>query len=243
MVQVTRVRLAVDRVLTACLAPLLPLLLMSAFVLLQCVEARADGIRIETWASVSAEGKLTPDLGIQVTEDARYSGGGIYYNATDLGFTHRSMTYFDSSAMGYRVAHVKKGEQTVEENRLYANANCRWNLGSVGIEDRPKIEYQLQGSPSSRWRISNRLQVSHPLRVGPVRVRIYVSNEITLNTSEQQGSRVVKNQTRAGLSGHVGGNLWMDVFLQSQWTRKNSNDEGVTKEMMEAFGLQVKWRL
>lgn len=205
--------------------------------LLQAGPARAGGW--EVWTSATAEGPLTPRLDLRVTEEMRFNSGDLYYYFTDVGVNWKANATFDTAGVGCRIINLQRNTSWIPQDRLYVYGTANWKLGSVAVDDRSMVEYQFQSFADGRWRYRNRLTFSLPLSGRTDPPRLYVSDEMFFNISTV---RVIRNRADFGLTGPVAPNLYADLFVQTQWTRKNDPDEGERKESLDALGARLKYR-
>jgi hypothetical protein len=105
--------------------------------------------------------------------------------------------------------------RNIRENRIYAEVNFHCSLGNFGLSDRNRIEFRTFPS-LSYFRYRNRFQVEHPVEVGHLGLRVYVSDEVFYDGLLNAWNR---NRLTAGITRKMSRILSMDFYYCRQEDR------------------------
>lgn len=171
-------------------------------------------------ASLTGTFKLGSDVTRPVNERV---GGSLSFRAG------RHLTV--SPGYAYIAFQPLPGRDT-RENRIYVDVNYQYALGNFLLSDRSRIERRFQPMIEySRYR--NRFQVEHPLEVGRLGLRAWISDEVFYDGLLGTWSR---NRLAAGVTRKMSRILSMDFYYCRQ------NDHYSRPGDIHAVGVGVKFR-
>lgn len=118
------------------------------------------------------------------------------------------------------------------ENRLYLDVTLKRAVGNFLLSDRSRVERRFV-TPLDYFRYRNRFQVEHPLELGHLGLRLWVSDEIFYDGLLKAWSR---NRIAAGVTRRMSHVLSMDFYYCRQ------NDHFSHPGDIHAIGVGFKFR-
>lgn len=130
---------------------------------------------------------------------------------TGVGFTFKAGKYLTFAPNYLHIVMRPTEGRKVNENRLTFAATVSVPVGKFTIADRNQFERRFRIINSTRYR--NRLQVSHPIKIGGADLQLFVSDEVFYDWAVNAW---VRNRFAVGVSRKFNKHFTGDVYYMRQ---------------------------
>jgi hypothetical protein len=151
--------------------------------------------------------RLTFNGGLRWSDDASH----LVYRRLGGGFDYIYNKYLTISPFYNFYSRDTTPDREADENRIAAAVTVKIPLAGWTLSDRNQFENRFQSKYSFRYR--NRLEVSHPIRLGHVKLRAFVSDEVFYDSSVRAWSR---NRAAIGAGKSLTRHLSVDLYYLRQ---------------------------
>jgi hypothetical protein len=149
------------------------------------------------------------------------SGGHLYYQHSEAGFTYKSLADWIDLGFGYRQVFEKDSKgQWKQENQPNINVTLKGKLLGLDVSDRSRIEYRDLEDRKDVWRYRNKVAVKLPFELTELKLQPYIADEIFIPLNDDN---VDKNRFYAGVSLKLTKNLKSDIYYMWQSSRGAGN--------------------
>jgi hypothetical protein len=176
--------------------------------------AAVHGTDSQVWPEIDLEAPITNQLSLTGLATVRVGDGlpSPAMAAAGGGLAYQLSTHWSVAADDYwvRIRSPVSGAGLDLQLPLAA-VTYTMRLGSFELDDRNRGE-RIVGLSGEGWRYRNRLSISHPVTLGPVR-RVFVSDEVFYDASRDRWSR---NRGQLGLGLRPIGPTALQVYVLRQ---------------------------
>jgi hypothetical protein len=188
----------------------------------------------QAWIDQAVSKGLTERLTVRVAQSFRYSFDesqlATYY--LEAGGTWAARSWLSLGA-GYRQQVDRRESRWIGENRPFADAILRWNIRSVAISDRNRIEYRNREEQDDIFRYRNKLTVQYNAWEPGFGLKPYAAAEAFIDESANLKER---NRTRFTLGIRTDPDRHLLRNVEASWTQSLAMDYSVTVQRTKKDG-------
>lgn len=192
-----------------------------------------DNNDFQVWHSEAQQVKINKNLRAVFEEEFRWADNAndFYYRHYDCGFVWGLNKNLDIG-LNYRWVCEKKNGKFKEENRPHLNAFVKWEIFSLKLEDRSRLQYRHFDYQTDFWQYRNKITVKFPCIFSKIEIQPYIADEIFINF---YGAAFTRNRFYSGLAMNIIRNLKVEIYYLFQSNRSSGSWKDAN-----ALGTKVK---